>query len=67
MIPLSIPPEAAVEPAQPKLFQSSTLPPDSPLIDQAVGQALKWSTAGCPISAPFHFEVHQFSCLHCFP
>ena len=66
MIPLSIPPEAAVELAHLKLFQS-THPPNSPLLDQAIGQALKWSTAGCPISAPFHLEVHQFSCLHCFP
>ena len=30
MIPLPIPPEAAVESAQPKLFQSSFLPLDSP-------------------------------------
>ena len=50
MIPLSIPPEVAVEPAHPKLFQSSTHPLDSlPLHDQVAGQALKLNTASCPI------------------
>ena len=59
LIPLSIPPEATVEPAHPKLFQSSTHPPDSlPLDDQAVGQALKLNIAGCQIVNPLHFETH---------
>ena len=43
LIPLPIPPEAAVAHAQPKLFQSSILPLDSPPpnfspLDQAVGK-----------------------------
>ena len=63
MIPLSIPPEAAVEPAQPKLFQSSTLPLDFlPLYDQAVGQALRWIPARCPIFEQFHFGIHPIPC-----
>ena len=33
LVPLSIPPEAAVEPVHPKLFQSSTFPSDSPPLD----------------------------------
>ena len=55
LIPLSIPPEAAVEPAHPKLFQSSTLPPDSPLLD------VKWIAAGCQIPDQFFFETHPIS------
>ena len=43
LIPLSIPPEAAVEPAYPKLFKSSTLPQDSPPLD------VKWMAEGCQI------------------
>ena len=45
MIPLLIPPEVAVEPAQPKLFQSNFLPLDSPppnfppLDEQLIGQS----------------------------
>ena len=72
MIPLPIPPEAAVEPAQPKLFQSSFLPLDSlppnfsPLDEQTEGQALRWIPIGCPIFDQFHFGVHQSSCLGSF-
>ena len=62
LIPFSIPPEAAVEPAQPKLFQSSTLPPDSPLLDQAVGQALRWIPTRSPIFDQFHFRTHLIHC-----
>ena len=59
LIPLSIPPEDAVEPTHLKLFQSSTLSPDSPPLDeQAAEQALKWSNAGYQFSYPFHFEAH---------
>ena len=59
LIPLSIPPEAAVEPTHPKLFQSCTHPLDSlPLDDQAVGQALKLNIVGCQIADPLHFETH---------
>ena len=64
MIPLPIPPEAAVEPAQPKLFQSSFLPLDSPppnfppLDEQAARQALRWIPAGCPIYAQSHLSAH---------
>ena len=63
MIPFSIPPEAAVYPAQPKLFQSSTHPLDSlPLHDQAAGQDLRWIPAGCPIFDQFHFGTHPIPC-----
>ena len=59
LIPLSIPPEAAVEPAQSKLFQSSTHPLDFlPLYDQAIGQALKLNIVGYQIADPIHFETH---------
>ena len=59
LIPLSIPPEAAVEPPHPKLFQSSTLPPDPPPLDEHVtGQALRWSNVGNQFSHLFHFEAH---------
>ena len=59
LIPLSIPLEAAAEPAHPKLFQSSTHPLDSlPLEDQVVGQALKLNITGCQIADPLHFETH---------
>ena len=67
MIPLPIPPEAAVEPAQPKLFQSSFLPLDSPppifspLFDQAVGQALNLNTAKLSNFSSFHSSVSQFA------
>ena len=70
LVPLSIPLGAAVvEPVHPKWCQSGTLPLDSLLLDEhaADWQALKWSTVGCQISNQFHFEVHQFSCPHCFP
>ena len=61
-------PVAALNKAPPPWCQSRTLILDFlPLDDQVDWQALKWSIAGCPISAPFHFEVHQFSCLYCFP
>ena len=68
MIPLSIPPEVAIEPAQPKLFQSSTHPLDSlplifpPLLDQAVGQALRWIPARCPNFDQFYFGTHLIHC-----
>ena len=52
LIPLSIPPKAAVEPAHPKLFQSSTHPLDFLPLD------VKWIVAGCQISDPLHFEAH---------
>ena len=59
LIPLSIPPEAAVEPAQSKLFQSITHPLDFlTLYDQAVGQALKLNIVGYQIADPIHFETH---------
>ena len=59
LIPLSIPPEAAVEPAHPKLFQSSTHPLDFlPLYDQAVWQALKLNIVGYQIADPIPFETH---------
>ena len=59
LVPLSIPPEAAVELAHPKLFQSSTHPLDFlPLYDQAVGQALKLNIVGCQIANPLHFETN---------
>ena len=59
LIQLSIPLEAAVEPAHPKLFQSSTHPLDfHPLDDQAVGQALKLNIVGCQLAKPLHFETH---------
>ena len=59
LIPLSIPPEATVEPAHPKLFQSSTHPLDFlPLDDQDVGQALKLNIVGYQIANPLHFETH---------
>ena len=59
LIPLSIPPEAIVEPAHPKLFLSRTDPLDSfPLDDQAIGKALKLNIAGCQIADPLHFETH---------
>ena len=51
-----------MEPAQPKLFQSSTLPPDSPLLNQAFGQALRWIPARCPIFAQSHFGTHPIPC-----
>ena len=58
----------AVDTAPPPWCQSNTLPLNSlPLDDHAIGQALKLNTASCQIYAPFHFEVHQFSCPHCFP
>ena len=56
LIPLSIPPEVAVEPAHPKLFQSNTLPPDSPSLD------VKWIAAGCQIPDQFFFKTHPISC-----
>ena len=59
LIPLSIPSEAAVEPAHPKLCQSNTHPLDFlPLDDQAFGQALKLNIVGCQIANPLHFETH---------
>ena len=58
-IPLLIHSEAAVEPTQPKLFQSSTHPLDLlPLYDKAVGQALKLNNVGCQIADTIHFETH---------
>ena len=51
LIPHSIPPVAAVEPANPKLFKSSTHP-------QAVGKALKLNIVGCQLADPLHFETH---------
>ena len=67
MIPLPIPPEASVESAQPKLFQSSFLPLDSPPpnfppLDQAVGQALRWIPARCPNFDQFYFGTHLIHC-----
>ena len=68
MIPLSIPPEVAVEPAQPKLFQSSTLPPDFlPLHDQTAGQALRWIPARCPIFYQAYFGTHLMSGPQSYP
>ena len=72
MIPLSIPPEVAVEPAQPKLFQSSFLPldfppPNFPPLDQAVGQVLRWIPARCPNFDQFHFRTHLIPCSNCLP
>ena len=59
LIPLSIPPEATVEPAHPKLFQLSTHPLDFlPLYDQAIEQALKLNIVGCQLAVPLHFETH---------
>ena len=59
LIQLSIPLEAAVEPAHPKLLQSSTYPLDFlPLYDQAVGRALKLNIVGCQLADPLHFETH---------
>ena len=56
---LSIPPEATVEHALQKLFQSSTHPLDFlPLDDQAVGQALNLNIVGCQLADPLHFETH---------
>ena len=68
MIPLPIPPEAAVEPAQPKLFQSSFLPldfppPNFPLLDEQTDWlALRWVPAGCPIFDHFNFGTHLIPC-----
>ena len=60
LIKLSIPPEASVEPAHPKLFQSSTHPLDFlPLDDPAAGQTLKLNIAGFQIADPFNFEAHR--------
>ena len=56
LIPLSIPPEAAVDPAHPKLFQSSTLPPDCPPLD------VKWIAAGCQILDQFCSGTHSIPC-----
>ena len=49
--------------------QSGTLPLDSlPLGEHSADwQALKLISTGCQISNQFLFEVHQFSCPHCFP
>ena len=52
LVPLSIPPKAAVEPVHPKLFQSSTIPPDSPPLD------VRWIAAGCQLLDQFHFGTH---------
>ena len=60
LIPLSIPPEAAVEPAHPKLFQSSTLLPDSPSLD------VKWIVAGCQIPDQFCSRTHPIPCSGSF-
>ena len=59
LIKLSIPPEAAVDPAHPKLLQSSTHPLDFlPLDEQVVGQALKLNIVGSQLANPLHFETH---------
>ena len=59
LIQLSIPLEAAVEPAHPKLLQSSPHPLGFlPLDDQAVGQALKLNIVSCQLADPLHFETH---------
>ena len=64
---LRIPIIVAADTAPPPWCHLGTLPLDSlHLDDHAAGQALKLNTASCQIYAPFHFEVHQFSCLHCF-
>ena len=60
LIPLSIPHEAAVEPAHPKLFQSSTFLPDSPPLD------VKWIAAGCQIPNQFYSGTHTIPCLGSF-
>ena len=70
LVPLSIPlGAAAVKLVHPKWCQSGTLPLDSLPLDEhaADWQALKWSAIGCQTYDQFHFEVHQLSCLHCFP
>ena len=70
LVPLSIPHEpVAIEPGHPKWCQSGTRPLDFTPFDKHVAdwQALKLSTASCHISDQFHFEVHKFSCPHCFP
>ena len=59
---------AAVDTAPPPWCHLGTLPLDSLSLDEHVDrQALKLISAGCQISTPFHFEVHQFSCPQCFP
>ena len=60
LIPLSIPHEASVEPAHPKLFQSSTLPPDSPPLD------VKWTAAGCQITDQYSSGTHPIPCSGSF-
>ena len=73
MIPLPIPHEVAVEPAQPKLFQSSTLPLDflppnfPPLDEQTAGQALRWIPARCPIFDQVYFGTHLMSGPQSYP
>ena len=62
MIPLSIPPEVAVELAHLKLFQSTHPLDFLPLYDQAVRQALRWIPAICPIFEQFHFGTHPIPC-----
>ena len=52
LVPLSIPPEASVEQVHLKLFQSSTLPPDSPPLD------VRWIVVGCQIPNQFHSGTH---------
>ena len=65
---LRVPIIGAADTTPPPWCHLGTLPLDSlPLDDQDAGQALKLNTASCQVYAPFHFEVHQFSCLHCFP
>ena len=56
LVPLSIPPEAAIEPVHPKLFQSSTLPLDSPPPD------VRWITVGYQIPDQFHSGTHLIPC-----
>ena len=59
----------AVDTAPPPWCHSSTLLLDFLPLNEHVTdwQALKWSTAGCQIYAPFHFEVHQFFGSECSP
>ena len=58
---LKIPIIAAVDTAPLPWCHLGILPLDSLSLDEHVDlQALKWSTAGCQIYAPFHFQVHQF-------
>ena len=52
LVPLSIPPEAVVEPVHLKLFQSSTFPSDSPPLN------VRWIAAGCKIPDQFHSGTH---------